>query len=67
MIPFHFNGRIPRLTDLPEESINGEIYRTFSPWYCNFSSPYHDTIQFKFYIVDRKLNKSNVEEFIVIR
>jgi hypothetical protein len=67
MIPFNFNARIPRLSDLPEESINGEIYYTISPRYYDTSSPYNDTIQLKFYIVDRKLNKSNTQEVIIVR
>jgi hypothetical protein len=67
MIPFIKHGRIPKLSYLPEESINGEIYYKMSPDYYDIFSPYNDTIQYKFYIVDRKLNKSNVEEFIVIR
>ena len=60
MAPFNLNARIPRLSKLPEESINGEIYLVMTPYYDS-SSPYSDTIQIKFYIVDRKLNKSNVE------
>ena len=63
--PFNFNGRIPRLSTLPKESINGEIYYKLSPSYYLPFSPYNDTIQLKFYIVDRKLNKSNVEEVVV--
>ena len=65
--PFHFNGRIPRLSILPEESINGICYYKISPHFYNTFSPYNDTIQLKFYIVDRKLNKSNVEEANMIR
>ena len=63
----NFNGRIPRLSNLPEESINGEIYYTISPYYYIPFSPYNDTIQLKFYIVDRKLNKSNTEVVNYIR
>jgi len=67
MLPFNFNGRIPRLSSLPKESINGEIYYTISPMYYHPFSPHNDTIQLKFYIVDRKLHKSNVVEFVIIR
>jgi hypothetical protein len=65
MEPFNLNARIPRLSYLPEESINGEIYMTMPNYRDPFSE--YDTIQLKFHIVDRKLNKSNVEEFIVVR
>ena len=64
---FHFNGRIPRLSHLPQESINGEIYHLISPVYYDITSPYNDTIQLKFYIVDRKLNQSNIETANIIR
>ena len=64
--PFHFNGRLPRLSDLPEESIHGEIYRIIAPYYDD-SSPYSDTIQLRFFIVDRKLNQSNVVVADMIR
>jgi hypothetical protein len=57
-----FNAKFPRLSHTPEESINGEIYHAIISCFNRF-----DTIQLKFYIVDRKLNKSNVEETIVIR
>lgn len=65
MIPFNLNGRIPRLSSLPEESINGEIRLTMP----NYRDPYseYDTTQLKFYIVDRKLNKSNTEKVNIIR
>jgi len=66
MLPFHLNARIPRLSKFSEESIHGEIYLTM-PYYYDSSSPYTDTIQLKFYIVDRKLNKSNTEEIIIDR
>jgi hypothetical protein len=66
MLPFNLNARIPRLSYLPEESINGEIY-LIMPFYYDTSSPYNDTIGLTFYIVDRKLNKSNMEEVTVIR
>jgi len=66
MTPFNLNARIPRLSDLPEESIHGEIYYKMFPYYDE-TSPFSDTIMFTFYIVDRKLNKSNVEEIVVIR
>jgi len=65
--PYNFNGRIPRLSSLPKESINGIIYHTITPSFYNIFSPYNDTIQLKFFIVDRKLNKSNVEEANMIR
>ena len=65
-IPFNLNARIPRLSYLPEESIHGEIYIKM-PFYYDVSSPYNDTIGLRFYIVDRKLNKSNTEEVVVIR
>jgi len=65
--PFNHNARIPRLSHIPGESINGEIYYTISPYYYIPFSPYNDTIQLKFYIVDRKLNHSNTEEVIIIR
>jgi len=67
MIPINFNARIPRLSKLSEESIHGEISIVFSPSYYDKNSPYNDTIQLKFYIMDRKLNASNSEEVIVIR
>ena len=66
MKPFNLNARIPRLTKLPEESINGEISLIMTPYYDK-SSPYNDTIQIQFHIVDRKLNKSNVEIAGMIR
>jgi len=66
MIPFNLNARIPRLSKLKKESIHGEISYNM-PQFYDETSPYSDTIQLKFYIVDRKLNKSNTEEIIVIR
>ena len=66
MIPFNLNARIPQLSDLKEESIHGEIYLKM-PFYYDKASPYTDTIRLVFYIVDRKLNKSNTEEVTVIR
>jgi len=66
MQPFNLNARFPRLSDLPEESIHGEICLTM-PFYYDTTSPYNDTIQFKFFIIDRKLNHSNIEEIIVVR
>jgi len=57
------NARIPRLSNLSEESINGEIYLKMIPY--RDRSPY-DTVKLTFYIVDRKLNHSNVEEVVVI-
>jgi len=66
--PFNFNGRIPRLSDVfGGESISGEIVHIISPYYYDIFSPYSDTIQLKFYIVDRNLNHSNIEEVIIIR
>jgi hypothetical protein len=62
--PFHLNARIPRLTNLPEESINGEIYHFMVPYRCN---SHNDTVKLIFHIVDRKLNHSNEEEVIVIK
>ena len=62
--PFNLNARFPRLSKLPEESINGEI-RLKMPFYYDIFSPY-DTIKLKFHIVDRKLNQSNVEEVVVV-
>jgi hypothetical protein len=64
-LPSTLNARIPRLSDLPEESIDGEIYLQM-PNYYNTTSPY-DTIKLEFFIVDRKLNHSNVENVVVIR
>jgi hypothetical protein len=63
--PFILHARFPRLSNLPEESIHGEFYLNMSMYYNTFS--HFDTIQLKFYIVDRKLNHSNVEEITVIR
>jgi len=62
--PFILNARFPRLSNLPEESINGEIFLKMVPY--RDETPY-DTIKLKFHIVDRKLNHSNVEEVVVIR
>ena len=62
-IPLH--ARFPRLSYLPEESISGEINMTM-PSYFDMSSPY-DTTKIKFYIVDRKLHHSNIEEATIIR
>jgi len=58
------NARIPRLSNLKEESINGEIYLAMIPY--REPTPF-DTIKLTFYIVDRKLNHSNIEEVVVIR
>jgi hypothetical protein len=63
--PFNLNARIPRLSYLPEESISGEIYITMPQYRDSFSE--YDTVKLEFYIVDRKLNKSNVKEVIIIR
>jgi len=65
MTLFNLNARIPRLTYLPEESIHGEITLTMPQYYVD-TSPYKDTIKLSFYIVDRKLNRSNTEEVIVV-
>ena len=62
---FNFNSRFPRCSDLPQESINGEISIKI-PFYFDKKSPY-DTTQIKFYIVDRKLNHSNIETADMIR
>jgi len=64
-LPMTLNARIPRLTKLPEESINGEIYLKM-PFYYDPASAF-DTIKLAFFIVDRKLNHSNMEEAIMIR
>ena len=66
MLPFNLNARIPRLSKLQKEPIHGDIFITM-PYYYDKSSPYKDTIQLKFYIVDRKLNKSNSETIVVMR
>jgi hypothetical protein len=63
--PFSLNARIPRLSFLPEESIHGEIYYKMVPYRDRISS--YDTILLKFFIVDRELHHSNVEEVIVVR
>ena len=60
--PLVLNARIPRLSSLPEESINGEISLIMLDCYKPFS-PY-DTFQLKIHIVDRKLNKSNEIEVV---
>jgi len=62
--PFPFHARFPRLSNLSEESISGELYIKM-PYY--FTDSHYDTTQIKFYIVDRKLNQSNTEEAIIIR
>jgi len=59
-----YSARIPRLTNLPKESINGEITHDMLEYYAN--SPF-DTIMLQFYILDRKLNKSNVVEVITTK
>ncbi|MCL2245564.1 MAG: hypothetical protein FWC10_00385 [Lentimicrobiaceae bacterium] len=64
LTPFNLHARFPRLSSLPEESINGDIFLKLTPY--RIKTPF-DTIQLKFYIVDRKLNHSNVEEIVVIR
>ena len=61
MEPFNLNSRFPRLSNLPEESINGEIYITQNPYY-DASSPY-DTIKLSFFIVDRQLHHSDTITF----
>jgi hypothetical protein len=65
MIPVNLNARIPRVSTLPEESVNGEIYITIQQYRDIFSK--FDTIKLEFHIVDRKLHESNVEEVVVIR
>jgi hypothetical protein len=59
-----FNGCFPRLSKLSKESINGELYHKMVSYHEN--SPY-DTVKLVFYIVDRALHHSNVEEVVVIR
>jgi len=66
IMPFNFNARIPRLSYLPEESISGEIAIKMPFYFFDPTSPY-DTSKIKFYIVDRKLHHSNIEEAIMIR
>ena len=62
---FTLNARIPRLSKLPEESINGEIYMDMPFYYDPFSE--YDTLKLSFFIVDRKLNHSNTEEIITTK
>lgn len=55
-LPLSQNARIPRLSDLESESIEGEISLDL-----NINNPFspYDTIRFDFYIVDRALNHSD--------
>lgn len=62
--PWHINARIPRVSSLHEESINGEVSHEMTPYRTDSD---YDTVKLKFYIVDRKLHKSNVDSVIVIR
>jgi len=64
-VPFSLNARIPRLSKQLKEPIDGEITH-FIPYYYPNSSK-SDTMKLVFYIVDRKLNKSNVLEAEMIR
>jgi hypothetical protein len=57
-----FDAKFPRLSNIPGESINGEIYHTITNCF-----DLYDTIQLQFYIVDRKLNKSNIETANIIK
>jgi hypothetical protein len=59
-VPFMLNARFPRLSKQPKESIDGEITHFIPKFYPNTSKS--DTMKLVFYIVDRKLNKSNVLE-----
>ena len=65
LTPFRLNARFPQLSVLENESINGEIYHKMVPYRID-DSPY-DTVKLVFYIVDRALHHSNVEEVVVIR
>ncbi|MDR0205691.1 MAG: hypothetical protein LBI45_00265 [Bacteroidales bacterium] len=62
---FSLNARIPRLSTQLKEPIDGEITH-FIPNYFPKTSK-SDTMKLVFYIVDRKLNKSNVLETEMIR
>ena len=64
-IPFSLNARIPRLSKQLKEPIDGEI-TYFILRHYPFSS-ISDTMKLKFYIVDRKKNKSNVLEAEMMR
>ena len=64
MKPYRLHARFPRLSKLSEESINGELYHTMEPYR---NDNLFDTVKLVFYIVDRNLNHSNVEEVVVIR
>jgi len=64
-IPFSLNARIPRLSKYLKEPIDGEIKLNILEYYPNVSKS--DTMKLVFYIVDRKLNKSNVLEAEMIR
>jgi len=64
--PFNLNARFPRLSVLKNESISGEIYHKLKP-YRDDAPNASDTVKLVFYIVDRALNHSNVEEVVVIR
>jgi hypothetical protein len=62
--PFLLNARIPRVSPLPEESVHGEIFIEMQP-YRDISE--YDTVKLEFYIVDRKLHKSNVVGVEIVR
>ena len=64
--PFNLNARFPLLSVREDESINGEIYHKLEPYRADYPNA-NDTVKLVFYIVDRALNHSNVEEVIVIR
>ncbi len=57
-LPTEQNARIPRLSDVTPESIEGTIDIDLL---INNPLSTNDTIKFDFYIYDRALNKSNVE------
>ena len=65
LIPFNLNARFPRLSTLPKESIDGEITHIMKSYRVPTSK--FDTIQLRFFIVDRKLNHSNTEVVEIIR
>jgi hypothetical protein len=60
MEPFILHSRFPRLSKLPQESIHGVITHFMYEYYYDKSTT--DSIKLKFFITDRKFNKSNVEE-----
>ncbi|MCB0396137.1 MAG: hypothetical protein KDD36_05765 [Flavobacteriales bacterium] len=57
--PFWY--RVPYLnTENSNRCVKGTIHVNLSPFYRNFLSPESDTIMFRFYLLDRALNKSNI-------